>query len=312
MAETGVSFVVPVYNKAAHLDGVLRQIRCQAGAFEKQYVFVDDGSTDESMDIVRRITADWENVVTVSQENTGSAAATNRGIELADMPFIKFVDADDLISDHTTETLLNALQDSPACLAYGRQRKFSALSEIDLSGPRDVPKMSLHEAPLHMALKNSLFNPTQCLARTDAVKKVGGCDVRIVHSQEYSLTLRLAQHWPLLEIDAVVAYIPEDAPGRLSTNEGRQLQRVTRSLAYFLRDYPNLSAATKRYACRRAAGRAWKFAKRKHNATPLTSPWFWRYVSSLLPFSACDADFIDRCCQAFEPNDQDTSGTATA
>ena len=49
----GVSFVVPVYNKAPHLPRVIAQIKAQQGDFPKQYVFLDDGSSDGSLDIVR-------------------------------------------------------------------------------------------------------------------------------------------------------------------------------------------------------------------------------------------------------------------
>ena len=53
----GVSFVVPVYDKAPYLPHVIEAIRNQAGDFAREYVFIDDGSTDESLDIVRRLTA---------------------------------------------------------------------------------------------------------------------------------------------------------------------------------------------------------------------------------------------------------------
>ena len=54
---SGVSFVVPVYNKAAYLPDVLAAIRAQRGDFAWQYIFVDDGSTDDSLAILERLTA---------------------------------------------------------------------------------------------------------------------------------------------------------------------------------------------------------------------------------------------------------------
>ena len=90
---TGVSFIIPVYNKAKHLPSVIQQIKLQQGNFPKQYVFLDDGSTDGSLDIVRSKTAGWENVIIKTQPNSGSAAATNAAIKLAKQPYLKFVDA---------------------------------------------------------------------------------------------------------------------------------------------------------------------------------------------------------------------------
>ena len=295
---SGVSFVVPVYNKARHLERVIEQIGRQQGDFRRQFVFIDDGSTDGSLDIVREATQGWPNLVIETQRNSGSAAATNRGIALATEPFIKFVDADDLLGDHATQLLLTILMDSDACLAYGNAVRYAPDEKFVLDRIVESPPVTRIDAPLRPAIRNSMFNPTQFLARTDAVKAVGGCDERVVHSQEYGLTLRLARHWPFLHVDAPVAWLPEEAPGRLSTNEGLQLQRVTKALALFLCDNPDLPAADKRYACRRAAGRAWKYARRR-GGDPWFGPWMWRNLISRAGVFLDHAAFVEGCCNAF-------------
>lgn len=294
----GVSFVVPVYNKARHLPGVLRQIARQEGAFRRQFIFVDDGSTDGSLDILRHETRDWENLTVETQANAGSAAATNRGIALAREPFIKFVDADDLLGGHATRTLLAALAPSDACLAFGNAVRYSEGDALDLSIAEENPAVERIEAPLLSAIRNAMFNPSQFLVRTEAVRQVGGCDERVVFSQEYGLTLRLAQRWPFLRVNFPVAWLPEDSPGRLSTNEGRQLQRVTKTLALFLSDHPDLPRSVKRYACRRAAGRAWKYARRR-GGEAWFGPWFWRNLAGQLGMIADHAAFVAACDSAF-------------
>lgn len=298
IADAGVSFVVPVYNKARHLERVIEQIARQRGGFRRQFIFIDDGSTDGSLEIVRAATQGWENLVIETQRNSGSAVATNRGIARATEPFIKFVDADDLLGDDATRLLLTHLIDSDACLAYGKATRYGSEDELALDAAADTPAVSRIDAPLRPAIRNSMFNPTQFLARTDAVKAVGGCDERVVHSQEYGLTLRLARRWPFLRIDAPVAWLPEEAPGRLSTNEGLQLQRVTKALALFLCDNPDLPAADKRYACRRAAGRAWKYARRR-GGDPWLGPWMWRNLISRVGVFVDHAVFVEGCCDAF-------------
>ena len=294
----GISFLVPVYNKAPHLPAVLRQISCQTGEFPRQFVFVDDGSTDGSLEIVREITVGWHNTVIYQQANKGSAGATNACIQLADQPFIKFVDADDLIADSATETLLRALEGSDACLAFGNAEYYYDETNVNLSQNIENPETELLVDPLRLVMKNSLFNPTQCLARTKAVKEMGGCDERVLHSQEYSMTLRLASRWSIMKVDAPVAFIPHEAI-RLSNNEAKQLQRVTRALALFLSDYPDVEPGLRRFACRRAAGRAWHYARR-HAGAKFDSVWFRRYLSSMMISGNDAAEFVAECCDAFE------------
>ena len=295
----GVSFVVPVYNKAPHLPRVLAQIKAQSGNFHRQYIFIDDGSTDNSLEILRKETVGWNDCVIEIQKNQGSAGATNVGIALSTQPYIKFVDADDLLHEESTLHLLDTLKDSEACLIYGDVYRFGEDDEIDLQSSLRDTKVETIEAPLLLALKNSMFNPTQFLARTDAIRQVGGCDERVVHSQEYGLTLRLARLWPFLKTSATVAYIPQDAPGRLSTNEGRQLQRITLAVSNFLMDHADLPFFVKQFACRRLAGRAWRYAWRRGGESKF-GRWFWINLAAQFPLPRDHAAFAARCVAAYE------------
>lgn len=296
---SGVSFVIPVYNKANHLPGVLRQIKNQRGNFSKQYVFLDDGSTDDSLNIIRAETANWNNTVIKTQSNKGSAAATNAAIKLATQRYIKFVDADDLLTENATKVLLNNLKKSDACLIFGEQQSFFSASELELCGPSEHTTVEVINQPLRLALRNSLFNPSQCLVRTDAIRKVGGCDEAVIHSQEYGLTLRLAKRWQFLRLNDTVVYLPEKSYGRLSTNEGRQLQRVTLSVAHFLNENPDVSSSIKRYACRRVAGRALKYVKRRGEKVDI-SRWYFRYLAAKLNLIKDHALFAAECVSAFK------------
>lgn len=295
-----MSYVVPVFNKARWLPAVLAALKAQRGDFAREYIFVDDGSTDDSLAVLRRETQAWDNVTVVTQNNAGSAAATNAGIDRARLAYIKFCDADDLLAADATRVLLAALAHDPAaCLAYGARHWYRPGDRPDLEAPVPLGAVTRIDAPVKPALRNSLFNPTQFLARTEAVKAAGGCDERIVFSQEYSLTLRLALLGPFLHLDAPVAWLLHEADGRLSGNTGRQLQRVTLALANFLRDHPELPRDIRRFACRRAAGRAWRWQKR-HRRAGLLSPWFALYLQSFLPAAADAAAFIESCAAAFD------------
>jgi glycosyltransferase involved in cell wall biosynthesis len=295
-----VSYVVPVFNKARWLPAVLDALKAQRGDFAREYIFVDDGSTDDSLALLRGATRDWPDVTIVTQPNAGSAAATNAGIARARLPYIKFCDADDLLAADATRVLLAVLAADPAaCLAYGARHWYRPGERPDLERPLASGTVARIDDPVLPALRNSLFNPTQFLARTERVKASGGCDERIVFSQEYSLTLRLALQGPFLRVDTPVAWLLHEAEGRLSGNTGRQLQRVTLACANFLRDHPTLPESIRRFACRRAAGRAWRWQKR-HRHAGILSPWFARYILSFLPAQTDPVAFIAACAAAFD------------
>ncbi len=76
----GVSYVVTIYNKAPYLEGVVRALAGQDGDFERQYVLVDDGSTDDSGALAARLVAGLPNRTLIRQPNAGPSVAVNRGI----------------------------------------------------------------------------------------------------------------------------------------------------------------------------------------------------------------------------------------
>ena len=80
---SSVSFVIPVFNKSKFLKYVVKSLKNQSGKFEREFIFIDDGSTDGSYEMILDLTQNLENTRIIKQENMGSANATNVGIKLA-------------------------------------------------------------------------------------------------------------------------------------------------------------------------------------------------------------------------------------
>ena len=58
---SSVSFVIPVYNKSSYLDHVVKSLKNQIGDFQKEYIFIDDGSTDQSYTKLSKLTKNLKN-----------------------------------------------------------------------------------------------------------------------------------------------------------------------------------------------------------------------------------------------------------
>jgi teichuronic acid biosynthesis glycosyltransferase TuaG len=91
-----VSVVTPVWNGEATLGQAIASVRAQSFAGWEMLI-VDDGSTDGSLALGRRLAAEDGRIRVLGQgANRGAAAARNRGIRAARGRFIAFLDADDL------------------------------------------------------------------------------------------------------------------------------------------------------------------------------------------------------------------------
>ena len=279
---SSVSYVIPVFNKSKFLKPVINSLKNQNGSFKKEYIFVDDGSTDQSYQILKKETKSLKNCVILKQENKGSANATNKGIKYAKMKYIKFLDADDVILGDSTQLLVDILEKNSNCvLAYGLQRKVSNIFNVDLNEKIQNYDTEFIENPIMLAMRNSMFNPSQFLVKTKICKRVGGCDERIKFSQEYSLTLKLAKVGPFVRLNYPITILPLSAPGQISEKKNNQIFRVSKALELFVKENNDLPTKIKLYAQRRLTARAWRFARNK-KIKKLYMKYFLLYLIGLL------------------------------
>lgn len=92
-----ISIIIPIYNKDKYVS------KCLDSILEQDYknfeiIIIDDGSTDNSLNIIKNYFHKNENIKFYSQNNQGVSAARNKGLELMRGEYIVFIDADDYIS----------------------------------------------------------------------------------------------------------------------------------------------------------------------------------------------------------------------
>lgn len=112
-----LSFIIPVYNVAKFLGRCIASVRNQGlAADEYEIIVVNDGSTDESMQVLqqfiereRHSATEVAPIVIVEQENQGLSAARNAGFKKARGSYVWFVDSDDTLEACFAPRLLERL-----------------------------------------------------------------------------------------------------------------------------------------------------------------------------------------------------------
>lgn len=92
-----VSFIIPAYNAEQYIEECLESICLQDG-IEKEIIVIDDGSKDNTLNILDECQKKYDNIQVVKQEHRGASVARNTGIELAKGRWICFVDSDDYLA----------------------------------------------------------------------------------------------------------------------------------------------------------------------------------------------------------------------
>lgn len=88
------SVIIPVYNSSEYLQKCISSILCQEFQ-DYEAIFVDDGSSDESISIISKYIKQHHNFKLIKQENLGVSAARNNGLKNATGQYIMFMDSDD-------------------------------------------------------------------------------------------------------------------------------------------------------------------------------------------------------------------------
>ena len=92
-----VSVIVPVYNSGKYIEKTIISI-CEQDFSNYEIIFINDGTQDESMEIVASTLAKFKiPYLIINQKNAGMSAAKNAGLKVAKGEYICFIDSDDII-----------------------------------------------------------------------------------------------------------------------------------------------------------------------------------------------------------------------
>lgn len=100
-----ISVIVPVYNEEKYLPQCIESILNQTYK-DLELILVDDGSTDQCPEIMRRYAEMDNRVVLLSESNSGAGTARNLGLSHARGAYVTFIDCDDWIADDCLEFLI--------------------------------------------------------------------------------------------------------------------------------------------------------------------------------------------------------------
>lgn len=174
-ADIELSVILPVYNVAEYLPRCIETlIRWEAPYVE--YLFVNDGSTDDSQDIIKRYMGIDQRIHLINKENRGCASARNRGIEEARGRYLGFVDPDDFIDESMFYKLLRRIMLGNFELAYCGYREFyeeTGKSEKVLNDCLKEPYLSgtYRQDKVQKLAVNTRVAIWRCIYRKDVLDK---------------------------------------------------------------------------------------------------------------------------------------------
>ncbi|MBE8713681.1 glycosyltransferase family 2 protein [Sphingobacterium hungaricum] len=181
-----VSVIIPNYNNqkfiAASVQSALQQTYSPI-----EVIVVDDGSTDQSVDVLEGLLQkDTKKFTLLKQENSGVSAARNFGAKHATGNFYVFLDGDDMLSPEFVETCVSAYSKEPDLeIVYPASNYIGAKSGLWKLPDYDFSKF---------LLTNMI--PVYGMVKANTFKAVAGFDESLTYYEDWDLWIRIIRDYP--------------------------------------------------------------------------------------------------------------------
>lgn len=235
-----VSVVMPVYRRADAVGAAIDSVRAQQHT-NWELVVVDDGSGDETAEVVRGIAADEPRIRLIERENGGAGAARNTGLAAVRGDFVAFLDADNTWRPEHLSAALAALLETDGPGVHTAVRMVGANNADDSTAP--VETYRGEDGSLEDLLAGNFIDLNVLVVRRDVAAAVGPFDETLRRWIDWEWLLRIGERFgvpayvPVLGVD----YDNVRDPRRVSSAQPASWQEV--ALARHRIDWDALAAA---------------------------------------------------------------------
>lgn len=186
-----VSVVIPAYHAEAFVAHAIQSVLDQQGV-DPEIIVVVDGLVDRTADIARGFP---KTRVVINEINQGAPAARNRGLALAQAPYVMFLDADDWVEGPLLQGLAEALDTLHADIAFGPCKTEHDLGQpdklISLRAVTDEEPSNANNRDLIMFfLAGSFVNPCSTMWKANFLREQGGWNKNLARGQDFELVQR--------------------------------------------------------------------------------------------------------------------------
>jgi len=216
-----VSIVMPTYNQAAYLEAAVASVLAQTYG-TTELIIVNDGSTDETPGILKRLTDARVTIVTLSR-NSKLPRALNVGFVLAKGEYLTWTSSDNEMLPACIEVLARSLDSQPEVgMVYASHHNVGTLNFLTVKEPFQ------HDRLLHDNIIGPCF-----MYRREVIDTVGLYDPSCFGAEDYDMWLRAAARFRLVALPDVLyvyrhhsANISTRYPTEVETSRRRAQQRA--------------------------------------------------------------------------------------
>jgi glycosyltransferase involved in cell wall biosynthesis len=228
-----VSVIMSCYNASRWLHEAIDSVLGQTFS-NFEFIIVDDGSSDDTWNIIQNYCDKDQRIVAITKKNTGQGDSRNMAIAIARGDWIAVLDADDLCEPTRLEKQFSFIRNNPEVVLLG-----SGFVEIDEHGKfikRHIYPVESKKLVSHLERLKGFFPHSSAFFRADFGREVGLYNSRIRRAEDWRLMLALSSHGQVACLPETLVQIRKHA-NQTSRDESGQRQiydAVAATACYFL------------------------------------------------------------------------------
>lgn len=186
-----IDVIIPTFNRASTLERAIQSVLNQTHKLFNLYI-VDDGSTDETTELVSKYLSD--RIHYYKQENKGVSAARNSGIQSSQSAWVTFLDSDDEWLPQKLSTQLKYLNDHPA-FRFFHSNEIWIRNGVRVNPPARFDKSN--NEIFKRSLETCLISPSTTLIHRSLLSQMNGFDESFEICEDYDLWLKILATEPV-------------------------------------------------------------------------------------------------------------------
>lgn len=232
------SIIIPSYNRAKMIEDTVSSIQKQSFT-DWECILVDDGSEDNTKDVVEKISKQDSRIKYVYQVNKERSAARNNGINHSTGQYICFLDSDDSFLEDHLQSLFDTitLKNNPIAFLFTNH-----IIHTEGTFSKELPP-SIGKDVIEYLFYNSIIPARVCIHASILESEKFDEDIVIV--EDLLLWVRIALKYPVIHVEksTVIYNLHEDNSVNLKNNSAT---KRLKGLNVFLKKYPECVARVSR------------------------------------------------------------------
>lgn len=236
MSSISFSIIIPLYNKSRTITQTLDSV-CSLAWDHYEVVVVDDGSTDDSPEIVNSYSS--ERIKLYRKTNGGVSSARNYGAQKASNPWLIFLDADDLLFPEALQVFGDLIERYPRDEVFVGNFQYKRNENMVT---RYCRKEFVSEHPSRdIWLFHIYMRPGSFCINTHSFSISGGYDERMSFNEDFEYCMRLAQLFRIVSTPKMVMeYVTDENEAR------KKIHPLENNFCYYI-PYMNITDSFVRY-----------------------------------------------------------------